>query len=144
MEIAKQFNIHKARITNIDFWYKPGYVNYPVKLKHTLLSLPKSFIHHKNKRVLRKNGFKTPDYKILPARVYPFDKNHIKQFINTLSVLKEGVTEISFHPGYPNSNPRDSEKTALLRPRDLEVSNADIIKNYIQENKIQLINYRSL
>lgn len=144
MEVAKQFNIHKARITGIDFWYQPGYTNYPVKLKQTLLSLPKSFIHHRNKRVLRKNGFITPDYKVLPAKVYPFDKNHIRQFINTLSVLKEGITEISFHPGYLNSNPRDSEKTAQLRPRDLEVAKSDIIKNYIRENKIQLINYRSL
>ncbi|HRP31784.1 MAG TPA: ChbG/HpnK family deacetylase [Agriterribacter sp.] len=144
MEVAKQFNIRKARITNIDFWYQPGYSNFPRQLKNTLLSFPKSFIHHKNKRVLRNNGFTTPDYKVLPARVYPFDINHINQFVNTLSVLKGGVTEISFHPGYPNSNPRDAERTAQLRPKDLEVAKSEIIKNYIRENNIQLINYRSL
>ncbi|MCO5240652.1 MAG: ChbG/HpnK family deacetylase [Chitinophagaceae bacterium] len=144
IEVAQQHNINKARITNTNYWYNPEFTNYTFKLKQKLKSFPKSIIHNRNKKTLTKNGFKTPDYKILPSRVYPFDKNHINQFINTLRVLKNGITEISFHPGYANSSGEDSVKTAQLRLNDLEVAKSDIVKEFILHNKIQLINFNDI
>ncbi len=145
MEIAQKYNINKARITNIDFQYSDSYnEGLFVKIKNKIKSTPKSIVHSKNKNSLRRNGFTTPDIKILPARVLPQLKDPIDQFIRTLSILKPGVTEISFHPGYEGSDPNDSQKTAELRVRDLQIASAPRVKDYIQKNNIQLINFKDL
>lgn len=143
--IAKQYHINKARITNIDFLYSASYQgSFMSKVRHTFNNTPKAFIHKRNKTLLRKQAFHTPDIKILPNRVLPVLDNPIKQFIRTLSMLKTGVTEISFHPGYLDSDSNDSKKTAELRIRDLKIANAPEVKNYIKDNKIQLINFKDI
>jgi predicted glycoside hydrolase/deacetylase ChbG (UPF0249 family) len=145
VKVSKEFNINTARVTNIDFRYafdyKGGYVK---KVQNQALSLPKSVMHLFNKKQLQRSGFLVPDTKILPTRVLPFENDSINQFTRTLSVLKSGVTEISFHPGYKNSCPADSNKTAALRLRDLEVANSEKVKQYIMENNIQLISFKDL
>lgn len=145
MEIAKKYKIDKARITNIDFQYSSlSQVSSFVKIKRKMKSMPKAFIHSKNKKDLRKNGFKTPDIKLLPSRIFPVSKDPIEQFIRTLSILKPGVTEISFHPGYKDSDPNDSNKTAELRIRDLAVANSSAVMDYIKKNNIQLVNFKEI
>lgn len=144
IRIAKKYKINKARNTNIDFWYKYDFTEYLIKLKHTILTFPKALLHKRNSFILKKNNFRIPDYKILPSRVYPLKDNYIFQFINTLSVLKSGVTEISFHPGYKDSYSFDSIMMSEIRRRDLEVAKSDIVRNYIESNGIQLIDFRDL
>lgn len=144
-KIAKQYNVNKARITNIDFIYSPFYRgSFFTKAKHSLKNAPKAFVHKRNKVLLRKRAFHTPDIKILPNRVLPVLNDPIEQFIRTLSMLKPGVTEISFHPGYKNSDPNDSKKTADLRERDLKVTTSREVQKYIKDNNIQLINFKDI
>lgn len=141
--VAKENNINKARITNIDFIYSPSYNGSVItKLRHTLKNAPKAFIHNRNKKLLKEKGFGTPETKILPNRVLPVSKDPVEQFIRTLSTLKSGVTEISFHPGYKDSDPNDSINTAALRIRDLKVANSTAVIEYIRDNNIQLINFK--
>lgn len=145
MSVAKKYKVNKARITNIDFLYTDDYVGgFVPKLKRKIKAYPKSLIHQSNKSRLRAQNFKTPDTKILPNRVLPMQSDYIAQFILTLSVLSDGVTEISFHPGYTNSYPNDSEKTAALRLRDLEIANSEEVMAYIKKNNIQLIGFKDL
>jgi len=145
IEAAKNFKISKARITNIDYNYSSTYNGSILsKTKNKFLNTPKVFIHNRNKARLRKKGFKTPDTKVLTARVLPVQPDEIKQFLQTLSVLKPGVTEISFHPGYKNSNLEDSDKFAAIRIRDLNVTTSIAVKNYLIGNKIHLISYKDL
>ena len=68
----------------------------------------------------------------------------VKHFISVLSILKNGVTEISFHPGYENSDPNDSIKTAEIRTRDLLIANSSEVKTYIKKNNINLISFKNL
>lgn len=145
VEVAKELKIEKARITNIDFRYTDKYKGGILsKFKREVLSRPKAFVHKWNKSKLRSNGFKTPDTKLLPTRVLPLQHDEVEQFIQALSMLKPGVTEISFHPGYPNSNPHDSVNTASLRIRDYNVAISQKVKDYISENRIKLISFKDL
>lgn len=145
MNVAKKYNILKARITNIDFLYANDYVSGSIsKLKKKIKLLPKALIHNTNKSRLRAQDFKTPDTKILPNRVLPIESNPDAQFIKALSVLKQSVTEISLHPGYVNSYPNDSEKTATLRLRDMEVANSKEVLLYLKKHNIQLISFKDL
>ncbi|TYB79044.1 carbohydrate deacetylase [Bizionia myxarmorum] len=143
--IAKQYQINKARVTNIDFLYSSFYQGSSLsKVKHIFKNAPKAFIHKRNKTQLRKQGFHTPDTKTLPNRVLPVLNDPIEQFIRTLSMLKAGVTEISFHPGYLNADPNDSKKTAELRMRDLKIANSVEVRQYTIDNNIQLINFKNI
>lgn len=145
MEVAKSFKIDKARITNINFHYTSNYNGrFLLKFKREILNTPKALVHTWNKSRLRNNGFKTPDTKLLPTRVLPIQNDEIEQFIHALSTLKAGVTEISFHPGYLNSNLQDSQKTAALRIRDFNVATSLKVMNYLSDNKIKLISFKDL
>jgi len=145
MKVAKEFKINKARITNIDFYYTNTYKrNIFSKIKREVLNTPKALVHRWNKRRLRSNGFITPDTKLLPTRVLPLQHNEVEQFIQALSMLKTGVTEISFHPGYPDSNLQDSSNTASLRIRDFNVATSKKVKDYLSDNQIKLISFKDL
>lgn len=144
INVAKRYKINRTRITNINFWYLQDFNNQITKARHQLSVFPKMIIHNNNKRLLLKNGFITPNYKVLPSRVFPTSSDYLKQFINALSILKEGVTEISFHPGYENSYVKDSKATAQIRLRDLAIAKSPEVIEYIKRNNIQLINFRDL
>ncbi len=145
MEVAKAFEIHKARITNIDFHYTSDYKgNFLSKCKRKVFNTPKALIHKWNKSKLRNNGFKTPDTKLLPGRVLPVQNDEIEQFIQALSTLKKGITEICFHPGHQNSYEKDSKKMEEIRIRDFNIATSSIIKNFIDINKINLVSFKEL
>lgn len=145
VDVANEFNIEKARITNIDFRYANKYNgSILTKFKREVLNSPKAIVHKWNKSKLRSDGFKTPDTKILPTRVLPLQHDEVEQFIQALMMLKPGVTEISFHPGYMNSNPHDSVNTASLRIRDFNVATSKKVKEYLSENQIKLISFKDL
>ena len=114
------------------------------EFKREVLNTPKALVHKWNKSKLRSNGFKIPDTKLLPTRVLPLQHDEVEQFIQALSMLKPGVTEISFHPGYPESNPHDSVNTASLRIRDFNVATSQKVKDYLSENQIKLISFKDL
>jgi len=145
ISVAKNYKIKKARVTNINYRYlkscNKSFFRIP---KNTLTNLPKSSLHYINKVILVKSGFATPDTKILPERVLPLDSNPIKQFINTLGILKSGVTEISFHPGYLNSRNEDTKVTKDLRIKDLKVSCSEEVIKAIKAKKISLINFKDI
>lgn len=145
MNVARRFNIFKARITNINYVYTEDY-NEGIFARFIRFNrqLPKSLLHRTNKIKLRLNRFETPDTKILPSRVLPIHADPVCQFIKTLSALREGVTEISFHPGYLNSNLNDSDMTAALRLRDLKVAKSEVVREYIKKNDIQLISFKDI
>lgn len=145
VKVANEFNIEKARITNIDFRYANKYNgSILTKFKREVLNSPKAIVHKWNKSKLRSDGFKTPDTKILPTRVLPLQHDEVEQFIQALTMLKPGVTEISFHPGYMNSNPYDTVNTASLRIRDFNVATSKKVKDYLSENQIKLISFKDL
>ena len=145
LSVAKKYKIKKARITNTDFMYSSSYKKNIFSLaKKNFNNLPKSSLHYINKVILIKNGFTTPDTKILPGKVLPNYNNPIKQFINTLSILKPGVTEISFHPGYLNSRNEDSKVTKNLRIRDMKVACSEEVIKAIKTKKIKLINFKEI
>lgn len=145
MEVAKELKIEKARITNIDFRYTNNYKGSVLsKFKREIINTPKALIHKWNKSKLRNNRFKTPDTKLLPNRVLPLEDDEVNQFIQALSMLKPGITEISFHPGYINSNPQDSKNTAALRTRDFKIAISSKVRNYLSENHIKLISFKDL
>jgi hypothetical protein len=145
MNVAKKYQINRARITNIDILYSDDYFGgIGSKFKRRIIAFPKMLIHQSNKNILRANNFRTPDTKILPSRVLPLESSYINQFIKSLSVLRDGVTEISFHPGYANSYPKDSDKTSALRLRDLEIANSKKVMEFIKNQNIQLISFKDL
>lgn len=144
MLVAKSHNLLKARATNISVRVKAGKSKSLKTTLSELKSLPKAWLHAHNKSTLRRNGITTPDTKVLPDKVIPVLPDKVSHFIDVLQVLKPGVTEISFHPGYPNSVPLDSERTARLRISDFEIATSPLVKEFIQKNNIHLISFRDI
>lgn len=145
MTVAKKYRINRARITNIDFLYTDDYVGrIGSKFKRKIFAWPKMLLHQSNKSKLRANNFRTPDTKILPNRVLPLQSDHVAQFIQMLSVLPNGVTEVSFHPGYKNAYNADDNAMQLIRTRDRSVALNKEVMDFIIENSINLINFNDL
>lgn len=145
LAVCKKYKVTKARITNIDYNYSKEFKeSWLKKIKRNIITFPKSTIHNFNKKRLRAKKFITPDTKILPYRILPIDPNPIIQFSNTLNILKNGSTEISFHPGYKNAYHNDSTQTAKLRLRDLDVAKSKEIIALIKKLNIELISFREL
>ena len=147
LNVAKKFGINRARITNIyPVFTKESKLSFWRQMVEQLKVFPKALIHLRNKKTLIKHKFITPNTKILPSKVIPNNMllDPVKHFISVLSILKNGVTEISFHPGYENSDPNDSIKTAEIRTRDLLIANSSEVKTYIKENNINLISFKNL
>lgn len=138
---AKLFNVNKARITSIKLWN----VSNNTMIFNQIKTFPKEFVHKFNKNVLIINGFKTPDFKILPSRVLPLDNDFNKQFIQALSVIPDGKTvEIALHPGYDDPDLMQKAEMVDIRKRDVNVSmNSEVIE-YIKSNGIKLISYAEL
>jgi len=144
-EVAKKYGVTKARMTNTSFHFRDNIKLSPYKkLRMNLPNFPKAYLHKKNKVSLRNQGFLTPDMKILPSLVLPKYEGFIDQFINTLSVLKKGVTEISFHPGFDNSYPSDSDSFAKVRVNDLKVLTNEEVIQALKNLNIKMINFRYL
>jgi predicted glycoside hydrolase/deacetylase ChbG (UPF0249 family) len=144
MAAAARTGIHRARITSISFRRsRTANLLAPKALALNLLSVPKTMVHEWNKIRLRTSGFQTPDDKILPGRVIPAQSDPVEQFINALSSLRPGITEISFHPGHRGSDPNDSDKTAQLRVRDMQVATSTRTMQFIKENGIRLVNFKT-
>ncbi|MCF8256979.1 MAG: ChbG/HpnK family deacetylase [Flavobacteriales bacterium] len=144
-EVAKEMGINKARITSVSHRLTGG-TGLHERTKYAIGSVagaPKSAIHQWNKYRLRTLGFQTPDDKILPGRVIPFVQDPVEQFIRALSCLRPGVTEISFHPGYMDSVPNDSAKTAELRVRDYRVSTDTKVLRFIETHGIKLVSFQT-
>lgn len=145
MNVAKKYQINRARITNIDFLYSDDYVGgIGSKFKRRIIAFPKMLIHQSNKKILRANNFRTPDTKILPNRVLPLQSDHISQFIHALSVLSNGVTEVSFHPGYESAYNSDDDSMKLIRTRDLSVALNNEVMDFIIKNSIHLIDFKDI
>lgn len=142
---ARKKGLHRARITSVSFRGQSK-VDMHTKsqlLLGNLLAAPKSLVHKWNKKRLRALGFLTPDDKILPSRVLPSKSDPVEQFINTLSCIRPGLTEISFHPGFEGADPDDSVKTALLRVSDLRVATSPQVIQYLNDNHIRLVNFKT-
>ncbi len=145
MQIAKKFRIKSARITSINYHFNPdtsAFYKFS-KIPMLICNTPKAFIHNRNKRRLRKEDFITPDDKILPTRVLEINQNKILQFLNVLSIIKPGVTEISFHPGYAGSYLNDSLNFEQTRINDYEIALNPVIQSYIKNNNILLANFKT-
>lgn len=144
IQVAKKHNVNKARVTSVDFHFKMDYRNRMKYLFPIIKSIPKSLVHTYNKLSLHNNGFITPRTKVIPNRVIPVSQDKVLHFIEVLRILKPGVTEISFHPGYVDSNLVDKPSTAKLRVSDFKVSTSSLVKDFIRTNGIQLINFREV
>lgn len=145
LNVVKKYKVNKARTTNIDYVFCDDYVSRAMrKFRLKIQTIPKALIHKVNKYRLVSNKIITPDTKILPSRVLPLQSNHIEQFIKTLSILKKGSTEISFHPGYKYSCSFDSDDTAKLRVRDFKILTSKDVLSFINKQNIQLINFKDL
>lgn len=145
VNVAKKFKIKKARVTNISYRFtEEATLGLRIQyLPKVFLSIPKALLHLYNKKSLRNNSFQTPDTKIAPARVIPSKESYIDHFLNVLSVIEPGITEISFHPGYHLSNPNDIASTAALRVKDLEIATHPDVSEFIKKNKINLVNFNT-
>jgi predicted glycoside hydrolase/deacetylase ChbG (UPF0249 family) len=141
---AKTNHLNRARITNIDLRFQKGKKEFLKYLPGILQSLPKSLLHFYNKSTLRRHGFFTPDTKIIPNRVVPRENDKIAHFLAVLAILQPGVTEISFHPGYENANPSDRDSTRQLRKTDFEIATSPIVREFLIERNIRLINFNDI
>jgi len=66
-------------------------------------------------------------------------------FINTIEKNKSfDSLEIMCHPGYLDQEILDMSSYALPRTKELVTLTSDTVKNYIKENKIQLVNFNAI
>ncbi len=143
IEVASNYRVNKARITSINYHFAPNTL-FAQKLKvlpKIIRSKPKALVHLYNKSRLRQAGFQTPDDKILPSRVLLNKIDYIEHFISTLAVIKPGITEISFHPGYKDSYSNDNQHFSQLRLMDYNMATNRKVIEYISKNKIELSNF---
>jgi predicted glycoside hydrolase/deacetylase ChbG (UPF0249 family) len=144
-ELAAKYKIKKARITSIDYKYikKYQYWERVRVLPKEIKKIPKSILHKVNKCALNRAGIITPDEKILLYNVLPIATSPIDQFINLLSVLRDGITEIAFHPGTYNNAEENKDEISEIRMRDFSIVIDDNVKKFIEKNNIKIVNYEN-
>lgn len=67
-----------------------------------------------------------------------------KEYMNVISYLPAGVSQIITHPGYDDEELKKITDNSSSRQNDLSVFNNDNIKSKIEELEIKLINWRDL
>lgn len=68
-----------------------------------------------------------------------------ESFINTIEKNKNfGSFEIMCHPGYLDEEILQKSSYAIPRTKELTTLTSDIVKNYMKENEIQLINFNDI
>jgi predicted glycoside hydrolase/deacetylase ChbG (UPF0249 family) len=145
-ELAVKYKIKKARVTSIDYKYLKGFQCYErIKvIPREIKNIPKSMLHKLNKRILNSAGILTPDEKILLNNVLPIATNPIDQFMNLLSVLRDGITEVAFHPGsYYNNYDAKKDEISGIRNRDYSIAINDDVRKFIEKNNIKIVNYEN-
>jgi len=134
---AKLFGVKKARITSVKYW-NVNFVKY-------LRAYPKELFHGINSTILHSQGMITPDYKILPHRVFPLQFDFTKQFMQALKVIPDNKTvEIALHPGYDDPDLIQKKETKDIRKRDYDIATNLEVIDYIKLKEIKLIIYDEL
>ena len=66
-------------------------------------------------------------------------------FINTIEKNNSfDSLEIMCHPGYLDEEILEMSSYAIPRTKELVTLTSDVVKNYIEENKIQLVNFNAI
>ncbi len=120
-------------------------------LRHKVLCLTRNtrrmpaYIYDSWTRHLMKNaGIEMPTSKVSPSRMIPSLANEKEQLIQCLSNLPQGVSELIFHPGHPDSAVEEESSHQNARERDrILVTDPDVIR-CVEDANVNLISYRDL
>lgn len=144
-EVFQNYNIKVARTTSVRYYSVSGATikQKLLVLNNNIKHLPKQLIHLTNKFILRYLGFSTPNTKMLINSVLPEQNDYIKQFLNVLLLLNDGITEIAFHPGKFGDCSEDSVTMSEIRNRDYEILISTEVREFIDQTGIEIGNFKT-
>lgn len=100
-------------------------------------NLPVRAMGEKDRQFLRAKGIRTTDHFI-----FSYGPKNLEDILSALRMLPEGITELMVHPGY--FDPQSKSSYNLPRKQELSILLNSQFGQVIQEQHIQLINYRDL
>ena len=97
----------------------------------------------RKKENLNNKSIISPDFLI--EKFYGDENITIDRFINILNQHSNyNVIEVMSHPGYLDCDTLNISSYNLQRLTELKTLTSKEVKNFIEENKIQVINFRDL
>lgn len=118
--------------------YEPKSLKATIKIA-TMYDLPIRWVGSPSDPLLKKNGIIVPDYLVGIKMSVPHEEKK-KMYMDTISSLKEGITEIFIHPATGGF----SEEESVWRNSELDILTDQDIKQVIKDNNICLTGYKEL
>jgi predicted glycoside hydrolase/deacetylase ChbG (UPF0249 family) len=146
IKLHKLYGIPAVRTLNGLYWTDPK-AEFYYKLNKTLRNIRK--FRKKSLRkfghlILRKSGLLTPDRMISLRYLIPHIPDPKEQFIQCLTSLPDGISELSLHPGYYDEKSTDSPAFACVREFEAQIARDEDVKNCINQYDIKLISFNDL
>lgn len=146
VKVMKMYGIDKARKSGGYYW-TPSDAVIGLKLKKFILNMPmmhRQIIHHWNAFQMKHAGISMPDHKVSREMLLGAGTNPKQRLLACIISLRDGVSEIIFHPGYFDESAGDSEKFAKIREDDLALVTDSEIRSAIEKAGVRLISFREL
>jgi chitin disaccharide deacetylase len=141
-QISLAFN-NGLKLTHLDSHHHlhsyPPFIQLFVKLAKKY-KLPLRSINSFMKEECRKSKIPSPDY--FTEEFYGEDKVTLENFIQILSSLDEGVTEICCHPAIMDELLLKISSYHYPRARELEILTSEPLITLVKNQEIKLTNYR--
>lgn len=146
IKVLQKFNIFRARRSGGYYWTARG-AAMSLRLRRVYLNCPmtlRTVMHFWNQFLIHRAGIQTPNQKINREMLIPTLKDPKQRLLACLANLPTGVSEMVFHPGYPDPEVKDPESFAAIRQIDTVLA-ADLdILAAIKKHDINLISYRDI
>jgi hypothetical protein len=143
--VARRFKVAVARTERGYYWC--GRKASPAERLECALKNLRSFkgwaSHEVNHLVMRHlHGLRTPDRKLILRLSIPAVEDPRQQLLAAIGNLPRGVTEISFHPGYPDDpDLQDPPDYVGIRQRDFDLATDPEMLACVKNSGVELANF---
>ena len=146
IKVLQKFGIWRARSQGGYYWTSrdAGLSLRLLRLYCNMPRMPKILMMRWNEFLVHRSGVRTADRKVSRAMLIPHHSDSKRQLLACLAGLPAGISEISFHPGYPDSEVADSETFANVRQTDTALTTDRNVLAAIKEYCIDLISYADI
>ena len=143
IRVLKRFDIRRARAATAYYWTAPD-APWGVRLRRMMQNgrlAHRAAAHAWNRWVLHRSGIRTPDYKVNRPLLIPSRPTPKEQLLACLASLWPGVSEMAFHPGYPDPDVVDPPHFAGVRDVDTALVLDPEVVRAVETHGIRLIHF---
>jgi len=146
IKLAQKYHIPAARTQRGFYWTAPN-AAFSLKLMRRHRNLragPRIFMRYWNHCQLRRGNLLTPERTVNPSLLLPCCAEPKQKLLNCIAAIPEGISELVFHPGYPDPDVNDTLKFAEVRKTEAKLSCDPDIIAALKDNGIQLITFKDI